>query len=53
MLARIPGGIDDRVVFGGVQRAEGFVGELAVADGGAALQRHVAEVEDLMIGRHQ
>ena len=46
--AGVPGGNEDGVIFGSVERAERSVGELAIADGGTFFQFEMADVIQLV-----
>jgi hypothetical protein len=48
---RVPGRVHDRVALVGVQLAVGLVRELGVPQRRAVLQRHIAEIEDLVVLR--
>ena len=48
---RVPGRVHDRVALVGVQLAVCLVRELGVAQRRAVLQRHIAEIEDLVVLR--
>jgi hypothetical protein len=49
VLARIPGRVDDDVVFRRVQLAESLVSKLAVAQRRTSLQPDISELENLVI----
>ena len=46
--AGVPGGNEDGVIFGGIERAKSSVGECATADGAALFQLKIADVVQLV-----